>query len=134
MAKRTYQILVFILVAAAIVFGYEVFYRSSEDKLPGGFERVAYVRNENNMGGTLSFYVYTVADTTTADYESLAGRLPHNKHYAVSTIFFFDRNLPVPSTITVEPPHFDTSSYKPVATYIIHPSGNGELFYGLPPH
>lgn len=133
MAKRTYQILVFLLIAAALVFGYEIFFKSTDDGLQGGFERIAYVRNENNMGGTLSYYAYTVQDTANADYDRLADRLPHNKHYAITTIFFFDKQDSLPTTLTVAPPHFDTLRYRPLATYIIHPSGNGELFPGLAP-
>lgn len=133
MAKRTYQILVIILIFAVALFTYEVFFRSGDAEVPGGFARVAYVRNPNNMGGTLSYYAYTVSDTLLADYAALARRLPHNKHYAVTTIFFFAEQAPVPATLTVAPPHFDTLTYRPVATYVIHPSGNGELFQGLPP-
>lgn len=135
MAKKTYKILVFILIVAALVFGYEVYYGAGNDDVNGGFERVAYIRNENNMGGTLSYYAYTVADHKNADFEALANRLPHNKHYAVTTVFFFDKGHPAPSTLSVAPPHFDTVRYHPIATYIIHPSGNGELVHGLPkPH
>lgn len=133
MAKRTYQILVFILIVAVAVFAYELFYRSGDEQVPGGFERLAYVRNQNNMGGTLSYYAYAVSDTAHADYEGLASRLPHNKHYAVTTVFFFDRQGPVPAQLAVAPPHFDTLQFRPVATYVIHPSGNGELTKHLPP-
>lgn len=49
MAKRTYQILIFILIVAVAVFAYELFYRSGDEQVPGGFERIAYVRNQNNM-------------------------------------------------------------------------------------
>lgn len=133
MAKRTYQILAFLLIIALAVFAYEIFNRSDDRELSGGFERVAYTRNENNMGGTLSYYAYTVSDTALADYEGLAQRLPHNKHYAITTVFFFSQESPAPSELTVASPHFDTLRYRPAATYIIHPSGNGELFRGLPP-
>ncbi len=132
MAKRIYQTFAFLLIIALAVFAYEMFTRSGDGELSGGFERVAYIRNENNMGGTLSYYAYTVSDTTLADYERLAMRLPHNKHYAITTVFFFNQQDAVPTDLTVAPPHFDTLLYRPVATYVIHPSGNGELFRGLP--
>ncbi len=133
MAKRTYQTLTVVLIFAVALSVYEIFFRSSDAEVPGGFSRAAYIRNPNNMGGTLSYYAYTVSDTTIADYAALAQRLPHNKHYAVTTVFFFSEKDLVPTTLTVTPPHFDTLTYRPVATYVIHPSGNGELFQSLPP-
>lgn len=91
--------------------------------IPGGFDRVAYVRNENNQGGIYQYYVFTVQDISSADYTALIGMLPFHGKSGETTVFFFDKNQPYPKELRLESPHFDTTKYFPVAVYVRNKTG-----------
>lgn len=97
--------------------------------LPGGFEEVAFVRNENNLGTVLLYYAFTVKDTTIANYEALGKTLPFNKTSGVTTAFFFHGSAP--DKLTLEAPHYDTTRFRPVRVYTIDKVGNRTLTSGL---
>ena len=82
------------------------------------FEKVAYVRNENNQGGIYQYYAYTVSDTAQADYIALMEMLPFSGKTGETTVYFFDKNRPYPAVLTLEVPNFDVYQYQPVAVYV----------------
>lgn len=96
----------------------------SRNDIPGGFDEVAYVRNENNLGTILLYYAFTVNDKANADYQALGKTLPFNKSSGITTAFMFDETKPFPTKITLEPPHFDTTLYKPIGVFVIDKVGN----------
>lgn len=100
---------------------------TTRNSLPGGFDEVAYVRNENNLGTVLLYYAFTVADTARADYMALGKTLPFNKTSGITTAFMFDKTRPAPTELRLEPPHFDTTLYRPIAVYTIDKVGNRTL-------
>lgn len=102
---------------ALIVLGFIVFELVKPADLPKGFQRVAFVRNENNKGTIELFYAFAVADPSTANYEQAGNSLPYNKHSGITTAFFFDEKAAVPRDLQLQSPHFDTVKYKPVAIY-----------------
>lgn len=108
-----------------------IFYNFSKlpgrNAIAGGFDEVAYVRNENNLGTVLLYYAFTVADTAGADYEALGKTLPFNKTSGITTAFMFDKAKPAPAELSLTPPHFDTTRYRPVAVYVIDKVGNRTL-------
>lgn len=91
--------------------------------IPGGFDRVAYVRNENNQGGIYQYYAFTVTDTSVADYIALVEMLPFHGKTGETTVFFFDKDRPFPKLLELKNPHFDTTEYFPVAVYIRDKTG-----------
>lgn len=97
---------------------------TTRNSLPGGFDEVAYVRNENNLGTVVLYYAFTVSDTANADYMALGQTLPFNKTSGITTAFFFDKTEPAPNELVLEFPHFDTALYKPIAVYTIDKVGN----------
>jgi hypothetical protein len=117
------------LVAVAVIG--LVFYNFSKipsrNDIPGGFNEVAYVRNENNLGTILLYYAFTVKDPANADYEALGKTLPFNKSSGITTAFMFEEGKPAPSTLRLDPPHFDTTQYTPIAKYVIDKVGNRTL-------
>lgn len=108
-----------------------IFYNFSKiprrNDIPGGFDEVAYVRNENNLGTVLLYYAFTVEDTARADYEALGKTLPFNKTSGITTAFLFDKAKPAPAELRLEPPHFDTARYRPIGVYVIDKVGNRTL-------
>lgn len=99
----------------------------SRNDIPGGFDEVAYIRNENNLGTVLLYYAFTVEDTAKADYMALGKTLPFNKTSGITTAFMFDKASPAPTQLTLEAPHFDTTRYRPIAVYVIDKVGNRTL-------
>lgn len=83
----------------------------------GGFEEVAFVRNEQNKGGIVRVYAFTVSDTATADYLACGNLLPHNDYGSTTVAYFFEKGKPAPEKLKLDSPHFDGSRYRPIARY-----------------
>lgn len=84
------------------------------DSLPGQFEEVAFVRNEQNKGGIIRVYAVSVGDPDKADYQTCADLFPVNDFNSTTKVFFFDKNYPYPTTLTIDPPHYDTARYQAI--------------------
>ncbi|MFD1768884.1 hypothetical protein [Sphingobacterium suaedae] len=108
-----------------IILGYgiwEAFSQPSIEDLPGDFKQVAFVRNEQNKGGIIRIYAVSVGDLANAKYEACADLFPTNDYGSVTKIYFFDKNKPVPTTLTIDPPHYDSKQYE--AIMILKRTGN----------
>lgn len=105
-----------VLVGFLILLIREFLSLPSAEKIPGAFNQTAFIRNENNMGSIISLYAFSTGDTTKADYIALGNLMPHNKSGGITTVYFFDNNQS-PAAISLDPPHFDTTVYKPLAIY-----------------
>lgn len=90
------------------------FNQKSIADLPGGFKEVAFVRNEQNKGGIIRVYAVTVGDVLNADYTACVDLMPVNDYGSVTTVYFFDRTSPYPTTLSIDAPHFDTTKYKAI--------------------
>lgn len=93
---------------------YDSFSQPSIKDLPGDFEEVAFVRNEQNKGGITRVYAVTVGDQLNAKYDACADLFPTNDFNSVTRIFFFDKNKPYPTVLDIEPPYYDTSKYEAI--------------------
>ena len=89
----------------------------------GGFEEVAFVRNEQNKGGIVRIYAFTVSDTTHADYLACGNLLPHNEYGSTTTAYFFEKGKSAPNELQLDSPHFDTSRFHAIARYIRNEKG-----------
>lgn len=110
--------------ALIILMGYfiwDAYQQPSITDLPGDFEEVAFVRNEQNKGGIVRVYAVTVGDPARAQYEECADMFPTNDYGSVTKVYFFDKNQPYPTTLQIGEPHFDTEKFK--ATRIIRRYG-----------
>ena len=108
-----------------IILGYgiwEAFSQPSIEDLPGDFKQVGFVRNEQNKGGIIRIYAVSVGDLANAKYEACADLFPTNDYGSVTKIYFFDKNKPVPTTLTIDPPHYDSKQYE--AIMILKRTGN----------
>src|SRR5690606_6804162 len=88
----------------------------SIEKVAGGFEQTASIRNENNLGTIQSYYAFSTSTPQQADYTALVNLIPHNKKGGITTVFFFEKGA-APPTVSLPPPHFDTAKYTPLAIY-----------------
>lgn len=95
--------------------------------LKGGFEEIAFVRNEQNKGGIVRIYAFRVTDTLGADYLGCGELLPHNDYGSATTAYFFESGTSAPSLIELEPPHFDTLKFRPIAVYTKGKDGVGRV-------
>jgi hypothetical protein len=93
------------IFAAIMVYQYLQLDNSSD--LKGGFERVSYVRNENNQGGIYQYYAYTVKDSADAEYLKMVEMLPLSGKTGLTTVYFFDKKGLYPSELKLSSPHFD---------------------------
>ncbi|TCV12860.1 hypothetical protein EDC17_102229 [Sphingobacterium alimentarium] len=104
-------------VPIILILGYMIWDSYSQlgiKDIPGDFEEVAFVRNEQNKGGIERIYAVTVGDLHNAKYEDCAELFPTNDFNSVTRVFFFDKNKPYPTTLKIEPPHYDTSKYEAI--------------------
>jgi len=123
---RTLLIGLVVIVFAAFVVGDLLQHRGPAD-LKGGFREIAFARNEQNKGGIVRIYAFSVEDPTDADYLGCGELLPHNDYGSLTKAFFFAAGTPTPDELTLEPPHFDTLQYHPVAVYIKGKDGTGSV-------
>ena len=99
------------------ILGYAIWDSYSQpgiEDIPGDFKEVAFVRNEQNKGGIERIYAVSVGDIVHANYDACAELFPTNDFNSVTRIYFFDKNKPYPTTLSLEPPHYDTSKYEAI--------------------
>ena len=123
--KKKYYLLILLSLAGIVLYNLNSF--SDRSKIKGGFEEVAFVRNENNRGAVLLYYAFTVANPEEADFGTLNNTLPYNKTSGLTTVFFFDKNKPYPLRLNLDYPHFDTLKYKPITIYQIDKTGQNSI-------
>ncbi len=123
---RKLLIALLVVVFAALVVRDLVQHRGPAD-LVGGFQEIAFARNEQNKGGIVRIYVFSVKDTTAADYEGCGALLPHNDYGSVTKAFFFAVDQFAPPSVQLDPPHFDTVQFHPVAVYVKGKDGVGAV-------
>ena len=107
----------FIAIPLILILGYfiyDAYSQPSIEDLPGGFEEVAFVRNENNKGGIIRIYAVTVKDQLNAQYDKCADLFPVNDYGSVTKIYFFDKDKPYPTSLQLEDPHYDNSKYEAI--------------------
>lgn len=103
------------LVLVISYFIYESLSQKSIKSLSGEFEEVAFVRNDQNKGGIIRIYAVTVGDIANADFDACVSYFPVNDYGSKTTIYFFDKKEPYPTTLSLDPPHFDTSAYRAIS-------------------
>lgn len=116
--------IVFVSIALLLVLGYTLYRSFSQpgiDDLKGGFEEVAFVRNDQNKGGIVRIYAVSVADPSNAEYEACADLFPVNDYNSTTRIYFFDKKEPYPTTLSLEAPYYDDEQFH--AIHIIKRTG-----------
>lgn len=107
-----------IAIPLILLIGYftiDAFTQKSISSVPGDFEEVAFVRNEQNKGGIIRIYAVTVGDIANARYEACADLFPTNDYGSSTTIYFFDKNKPYPTELKLETPHYDLNRYDAIS-------------------
>lgn len=95
-------------------FIWDAYSQPSIADIPGDFQEVAFIRNEQNKGGIIRIYAVTVGDPLNAQYEKAADLFPTNDYGSVTKVFFFDMKKPFPTAVTVKEPHYDTAKYEAI--------------------
>lgn len=68
--------------------------------LKGGFEEVAFIRNEQNTGPVIRVYTVIVHGEPWKEMEQYGNYMPHTK-YGTTRIYFFRAGKPYPSRLTL---------------------------------
>ncbi|MCS3556104.1 MULTISPECIES: hypothetical protein [Sphingobacterium] len=111
--KRVWLIIIPILAILAFMLKDSLTQKSIED-LPGEFKEVAFVRNEQNKGGIIRIYAISVGKPDEADYKACIDLLPVNDYGSSTTAYFFDKNTPYPTSLTIEAPHYDGKKFQAI--------------------
>ena len=85
------------------------------------------LRNEQNKGGIIRIYAFTVSHPVEADYLGCGDLLPHNDYGSLTKAYFFESGAPAPTTLRLSPPHFDTTRFRPLAVYSKDKDGIGRV-------
>jgi hypothetical protein len=92
--------------ALLIWFIADTFSQPSPQDLPGDFQEVAMVRNENNTGPVVRIYAVTVGDTSRwQEIQQYGALMPYTK-YGSTKVFFFAKSGSSPTRLQLKPPHF----------------------------
>jgi len=114
---KKYKKVWLLAIPLILILGYalwDTFNQPSIEDLPGDFKEVAFVRNEQNKGGVIRVYAVSVGHPTQADYNACADLFPVNEINSTTKIYFFDKHYPYPTTLTIEPPHYDVTKYQAI--------------------
>lgn len=76
--------------------------------LQGGFNEVAFYRNENNTGPIIRIYAVTVQDAQSEQLQQYGDFMPYTK-YGTTKVYFFKEGSPVPSKLYPEAGNFDAA-------------------------
>lgn len=79
--------------------------------LEGGFNKVAFYRNENNTGPILRIYAVTVEDTLWEEMKKYGEFMPHTK-YGTTRVYFFREDQPYPTELSPQQNNFDPALQK----------------------
>ena len=120
-------LLCLVMVVLGTLLVLDFLQRQGPADLKGGFEEIAFVRNEQNKGGIVRIYAFRVTDTAGADYLGCGELLPHNDYGSVTKAYFFQAGHATPQSLLLEPPHFDTTRFHPVAVYLKNKDGAGHV-------
>lgn len=120
--KRWIWLGVTVLLIAAFILK-DSLSQPNVDDLKGGFKEIAFGRSDQNTGPIVRIYIVSVSDDQNAQMQSYGDLMPHTK-YGTTKVFFFKDDNPIPQKINLQPPHFDTTTYKALARYEKNPMGN----------
>lgn len=123
--KRRYRLslLLLVLVLSGVFILRDILLQPGIHNVPGGFEERSFVRNEQNKGGIVRLYAFTVSDTAHADYLACGNLLPHNAYGSTTTAYFFEQGKPTPEKLKLDTPHFDASRFRAIAVYVKNEKG-----------
>ena len=124
--NRRWVFAVIIVGIAALILQDSLSQTGPKD-LPGGFQEVAFTRNEQNKGGIIRIYAFTVKDPSVADYQHCGDLMPHNEYGSLTKVYFFLESQTAPTALDLEPPHFDVDQYQQIAEYTRGEDGIGRV-------
>ena len=99
MNKRRKNLLAGLVISLLLIwFIADAMNQPGVQDLKGGFQEVAFYRNENNTGPIIRIYAVTVADTSWQEMEQYGNFMPHTK-YGNTTVYFFRQGSPAPNQL-----------------------------------
>lgn len=116
MNKKQILWLIFFVALSAIILVFDSKEFSQPSKLKGGFNEVTFYRNQNNDGPVVRVYSVSVENPDIANYEEYGNAMAYTLH-GNTKVYFFDEKDLVPTKLTFDYPHFDTTKYKPIKVY-----------------
>lgn len=102
--QRIFLIAITIIISVIL---WTSFSQDTVDDLSGGFEEVAFYRNENNTGPIIRKYVVSLSDTLWHEMEQYGQMMPYTK-YGTTTVFYFIHGSEIPQSLNPNSPSFDT--------------------------
>lgn len=106
--SKSKYILIIVALAGLVWMLKDSFNQPGVKDLNGNFIETAFYRNENNTGPVLRVYAVSVSDTLHSEMLAYGNLMPHTK-YGTTTVYFFKSNLPAPTSLKGDEPHFDES-------------------------
>ncbi len=128
MSKKRIVVVISIVLVIVLVIS-QVSQSTNLSDIKGKFERVAFVRNENNLEKILKIYAVSVGDVAQANYLEYGNAIPHNAKSGETIIYFFDKKENFPTQLSLQAPHFDTAKYKAIAVYTKNETNDGKLTF-----
>lgn len=99
--KKLKYVLMAVVALLVVWFVKDAFTQPGVQDLPGGFEEVAFYRNENNTGPIVRIYAVTLEEASVDQMRQYGDFMPHTK-YGTTKVYFFKKGQPAPAEVSPE--------------------------------
>jgi len=118
-----------ILISAVIILVIIMVYNSLSQPgikdLKTNFKEITAIRNEQNTGPIIRYYIVTVDRMNKMDIKTYGDFMPHTK-YGNTRVYFFDKNKPFPNSVGLFEPYFD-AKFNRFCVAVYEKSGMGDV-------
>lgn len=125
--KRFYYFMTVLVVGLVLYISWNSFTQEGVQDLKGDFKRLAFARNENNVGPVERVYAVSMSDTLWQEMKLYGDFMPHTKYGNTKVYFFLDQQ-PAPSSLVAAPENIDPA-YRPYCLAKYEKDGMGNISF-----
>lgn len=123
--KKTFYFIALLVGALVLHIIWNSFSQEGVQDLNGEFKRLAFSRNENNVGPVERVYAVSLSDTLWQEMKQYGDFMPHTK-YGNTKVYFFLNHQPAPSDL-VPAPEDIAPDYRPYCLAKYQKDGMGNI-------
>lgn len=123
--KKPIYIIALLVGVLVLYITWNSFSQEGVQDLDGDFKRLAFSRNENNVGPVERVYAVSLTDTLWREMKQYGDFMPHTK-YGNTKVYFFLDHQPAPSELGT-PPEDISPDYRPYCLAKYEKDGMGNI-------
>ena len=125
--RKMKKIIIGVIALCIIAITYSVLTMESIHSLEGDFQKLGYVRNENNTGPVHRVYAFTVEDSLWNTMKKHLDLLPHTK-YGTTEVFYFLPESSLEVVVSLNAPKLNEQAEKKYIAYGVK-NGQGKIIF-----